>query len=442
MDIEVNKPLILFYGEVRQGKSTILNCVRWVLGGAFPSDVLTHGQQEGAIQLDFDDGYVRREFYTARDGSVKARELQFVKGGATQSNPVQKLKAFVNPFLLNQDYLRDMTEPERKRYFLEVLGCDTTGIDGKLAALEQQASNLRAKIAGYGSIDLTPQPRADTDGLQRQIAARIDEAENNRRILREQIKSLTVALTIARDAAIKAQQEAAFRKSERIRATADMQRNERMIEDYKSKIAALELDNQRIEGWLRGNPELESPVIPSGENAAIVDLESRLAAVSANTAELEKALQEACAQNVRAEFFEKELKRDQQRQADEEALHQILVAINQLRRERVSYLEGLNNKIPGLCFDAAGNLTFEDTHAGMLSTSQLMRLSAALAGMYPEGFGLDLIDRAESLGKSIFGFIEKAKREEKSILATIVGEKPAQVPEEVGVFVVENGGVK
>ena len=28
--IPLNKPLILFYGEIRQGKTTILNAVRWV----------------------------------------------------------------------------------------------------------------------------------------------------------------------------------------------------------------------------------------------------------------------------------------------------------------------------------------------------------------------------------------------------------------------------
>jgi hypothetical protein len=78
----------------------------------------------------------------------------------------------------------------------------------------------------------------------------------------------------------------------------------------------------------------------------------------------------------------------------------------------------------------------------MLSTSQILKLSHELSALYPEGFGLDLIDRGESLGKSIFDFIEKAKREDKTILATIVGERPAQTPPEVGVFVVENGKVK
>ena len=77
----------------------------------------------------------------------------------------------------------------------------------------------------------------------------------------------------------------------------------------------------------------------------------------------------------------------------------------------------------------------------MISDSQIMRLSSELSALYPEGFGLDLIDRAESLGKSIFEFVDRAKAEKKTIMATIVGERPAKVPPEIGVWVVEDGKV-
>ena len=46
------------------------------------------------------------------------------------------------------------------------------------------------------------------------------------------------------------------------------------------------------------------------------------------------------------------------------------------------------------------------------------------------------------MGKSIFALIERATAEEKTILATVVGEKPATTPDGVGVFVVEGGQVK
>ena len=53
-----------------------------------------------------------------------------------------------------------------------------------------------------------------------------------------------------------------------------------------------------------------------------------------------------------------------------------------------------------------------------------------------------IIDRAESLGKSVFLLIDRAKEEEKIILATVVGERPAEVPAEVWVWIVEKGEIK
>jgi hypothetical protein len=70
-----------------------------------------------------------------------------------------------------------------------------------------------------------------------------------------------------------------------------------------------------------------------------------------------------------------------------------------------------------------------------------MRLSSLLSARYPAGLGVELIDRAESLGKSIFEFVSRAVSEQKTILATVVGERPANAPEQVGVFVVEKGKV-
>jgi hypothetical protein len=61
--------------------------------------------------------------------------------------------------------------------------------------------------------------------------------------------------------------------------------------------------------------------------------------------------------------------------------------------------------------------------------------------LYPPGLGISLIDRGESLGKSIFGLIHRARTEDKTILTTVVGERPAVVPEHVGVFVVEGGKI-
>src|ERR1017187_2766188 len=90
--IDINKPLILFYGEIRQGKSTILNCVRWVCGGEFPDDIITHGAKEGSIELRFDGGTIGRSFYKSKEGATKARPVVFARNGKPVPSPVTEIK--------------------------------------------------------------------------------------------------------------------------------------------------------------------------------------------------------------------------------------------------------------------------------------------------------------------------------------------------------------
>jgi len=68
-------------------------------------------------------------------------------------------------------------------------------------------------------------------------------------------------------------------------------------------------------------------------------------------------------------------------------------------------------------------------------------LSQLLSAKYPEGFGLSMIDRGESLGKSVLTLWEEAREREATVLVTVVGDKPATIPDEVGAYVVENGKV-
>lgn len=80
--IPIDKPLVLFYGEIKQGKSTILNAVRWVCGGEFPSDIIRHGQKEAKIELHFVEGSISRSWYRSKDGKeTKARPVVFIRSG-------------------------------------------------------------------------------------------------------------------------------------------------------------------------------------------------------------------------------------------------------------------------------------------------------------------------------------------------------------------------
>jgi len=440
--IELNKPLIIFYGEIRQGKTTLLNAVKWVFGGAFPTDIIRKGETEASITLFLDCGTITRSFYVARDGSTKARPVIFKRNGAAVEDPVAEIKKLLNPFLLNNLYLINMPELERKKYFVSQFAVDTSGLDNEITVAEALASATRSKLKGYGEIDLTPvEPPPDITKLRQMRADIINEHDKNIALVQAQMAKLRADHQTAVDAVNTA--AAAARENNWQRAEA------------KKKVASFQTDIIRLERelatardgaasygqWLDEHPAMDLPPLPPAPDL------THLAAVlmtKADTRSVDDVILQSEADKVRYEQFLANQKRAEERAKDEAQIKATEATIRELRTKRLAKLKECSEKcgIPGLEFDEAGNFSYQGTQAGMLSTAQLMTLSSQLSALYPDGFGLDLIDRAESLGKSIFAFVDRAKAENKTILAAVVGEKPADVPEEVGVFVVEQGVVK
>jgi DNA repair ATPase RecN len=408
--ITLGQPLVLFYGQIRQGKTTILNAVRYVFGGAFPTDLLRHGEASGHIQLDFDCGYVRREFYRSDSGEIKARPVVFVQNGERVPRPVDHLKKFLNPFLLDQDHLTNKTELERKKFFAELFNTATPELDTEAGKLEQEARELRLQIKTYGDIQPVPVERVSEGELRHSLE--LVKTQNRSAVLEVERRMVEVN---KHNALVKSNKEAYGEWCHR-------------AEELRAQLSEAERTCSAAASWLDGNPVMES--VP--------------AATTVDTTALEEKISDARVTNVRAEQYEKDKGRLEQKQADERRVLEIERRLREVRDEKIARLDKISAEcgVAGLKFVDNGEFIFEDTTPGMLSTSQIMRLSSCLSSLYPDDLHLGLVDRAESLGASVFALVERAKAEDKTILATIVGEKPAVVPEDVGVFIVENGKVK
>jgi DNA repair exonuclease SbcCD ATPase subunit len=398
--ININKPLLLFYGDISQGKSSILKSFLWLCGGAFPSDIIRRGQKEASIIAEFDGGMIARSFYVNAKGETAARPITFVRDGKPVASPVNEIKRLMNPFLLDQDHLIKMNELERKRFFAELFAVDTVDLDKQIWNKANEASSLRAKISGYGIIDVAPVLKVDVGQLEDQLKF---ERKNNE----------------------EAEQKYRNAESEVKEHNATVQRGVETKASLESQIKELQSKLSTIESWLAKNPVKKMPTAP-----ALVD-----------TTSLESKLREAGAQNVRHEQYLANMKRNEEKQAEEKKLVNLEADQRKLKADKLAKLKEVNTncKVDGLKFDDDGNFSYNGCAAGMLSTSELMTLSSKLSALYPEGLGVELLDRGESLGKSIFTFVKRAEEEKISILATIVGERPANVPENIGVFVVEKG---
>lgn len=433
--IPVDKSLILFYGEVLQGKSTILNAVRWCFGGKFPEDLIRHGSEQASVEITLDNGSIKRSWYRGKNGT-EARPVTFIRDGKSVPKPAQEIEKFLNPFLLNQDHLRNMTEQGRTAYFRELFAVDTAELDTEATTLHEQAKDLRATIKGYGEIDLTPVQLVDVSALRSKLAAIRDESKAKESKWNSDCQTIRKAHEKDCDAIRSANSKAIERNLECKRGTERLVEIDGEIEKLKKAIEAYVAKRLEIEAWLKAHPLLQEIPLP-----AQPELPQQPA--TPDTSALEAEIQNGAAANVRHEQYKANLARAAKRDADKKRLAAIEAREDEIKAEKTAKLKGISATcgIPDLAFDEAGNFTFENVSGGMLSDSQIMRLSGLLSAKYPKGFGVDLLDRGESLGKSIFTLIDRAKREEKTILATVVGEAPAKTPPDVGVWVVDQGKV-
>ena len=401
--IEVNKPLILLYGEVKQGKTTHLEAIKLALGSKFSDDILRHGTDRGHVFLNFDNSSIKRKFRRDKKGNVKAEKIEFVLNGEVQKKPTEAIKQFLNPFLMDQDFFTRKSELERNRFFVELFDIDTTSIDKEIKSKEEQARDLRTVIGAYGEIDVTPIEVINTVDLLKQKQDILKQYNE------EKIKWSKESTDISNY-----NNNVRFKKRE--------------LSDLLLKIEKMKDEAVLLGLWIEENPE--KPELPIIEPPDITEIDDKIS--------------EAKAQNERYDRYKENKKRYDEKQKKREILADIEQSLRDLRQDKIKVLANVADKctVEGLKFDENANALYEDTTLGMLSMSQIMRLSSALSSLYPAGFGLELIDRGESLGKSIYGFIDKAKREEIVILATVVGEKPAKIPEDIGVWVVEKGQLK
>lgn len=417
MLIPFDKPLNLFFGEIMQGKTTILNSVRYNCGGPFPNDILRHGTDSGFIMMRFNNSSIRREFYKGKDGVTRARPIQYVVDGRLMKKPADAIKKFLNPFLLDQDFFVKKSELERNRYFLELLDIDVTDLDRELKETEEAAKTMRITVQAYGEIKLDPVEKADVAALKEERQRIVSEAEvkeDEVRSKNEEIDKYNNEISLRIDSVDSRNEEIVDIRGE--------------IEALKNRIKLLEGENTKDLAWISEHPRKDLLPIPPDPDTSSID----------------EKISDAKAQNVRYTQYLADKKRHDEKAAKEAELMELERKAREIRKEKIKRLADVsdNCKVPGLTFDEDAQAIYEGSSIGMISMSQIMRLSSALSDLYPKGFGLELLDRGESLGKSIYEYTERAKREDKTILATIVGERPAEVPEDVGVWVVSNGELK
>ena len=70
--LDLNRPLNLFFGDIRQGKTTLaISSIKLLFGGKFDNDIIRHGEKKAFVELEFDNGSISRTFRLNKNNEVK-----------------------------------------------------------------------------------------------------------------------------------------------------------------------------------------------------------------------------------------------------------------------------------------------------------------------------------------------------------------------------------
>ena len=398
IDVDFKKSMYVFYGGVRQGKTSILNSFRWACGGKYPKDILKHGTEDGFIHLFLEDGSsVRREFYLSKTSGVKDRPVQYIKDMSIQSKPVEKLQALFNPFQLNQNHFTDMSALDKKRFLIDLFKVDTAKETKELKEIKTKGLDLNKSVNALTFKEEVKAVAVDVDDLNKQLSG--IETFNEQQ---EDLNEILVDLKI------------------------DESEIENDIHNLKKDLETKEKSLLLILKNIKGAKKPKKPKPSKTIEEKISDAKL----INYKASQYAEALQHNKDQKTKETNLKKKVSEARAEYKSKE-------------KEIASKLQDINKShgIKGLVFQESGDFTYDGTSAEMLSTSQNAKLSSQLQSKYPGTISVELVDQGESWGTTIMDLIAKAKKENKVILTTVVGEKPAKTSKDVGVYVVKNGTI-
>jgi len=405
--IKIDKALTLFLGEIKQGKTTILDAFMLCCGGNTPTDLLTHGTDDGYIKITLSPvGYIKRSFFRDKNGNTAAKpKIEYVDiNGEIVTQPAVALKKLLNPFLLDQNFFINMTSLKKKQYFSDLFNTgDVDSMKSRINALHEKAQTLRKTISIYGDDPIAIVEKPHTDELKAQLEekTKLIKAEN------EKIKEKNAVIL----------EKNLKHKRSLIRIT-----------DIDAEISTLLADKATLIDYCSKNPLEElTPDIDTSEIEA-----------------LKQEIADSRVQDEKYKQYQDLLKKEKEKNDHLKELSDITSDEYKLKNENLKRLAEISETcgVKGLKFNDDGDAIYEDTAMDLLSKSQEMQLSSKLQALYPNEFGLELIDGAESLGTSVYEIIDTAIAEKKTVLATIVSDKIAVSDDRIGVWIVEDGVVE
>lgn len=419
--------LMILYGERRQGKTTVLNCIKWLAGGQIPKELIKEGQEEAFIEMHVENGIIRREFYVNKAGEFSNRPIQASINNRKLSQ--KDVTLLFNPFQLDQNFFISKNHADRKSFLLEIFGANTSVQDLKIKTIADESTVLRGEIKAFGEIDTVEVKESNLAALR-----------SRETTIRTSLNTKVLESRKTNEASISQYNEAISEYSTSVHNW-EREQSEKEVKINTccfplETLMELGYTGREVSEWIESFPK------PLKEHSFIKPIQKELISEMPNQSELE-AIQEkisnAKVENLQFEQYESRVKKQAVKDEMSKTLAAKQITLKSVKEEKGKLLQTISGKIEGLEFDENGDYRFLGTHASMMSDSEEMELSALLSSLYPQGLDLIIMDRGESMGREIVELIHEAEKTKSNILVTVVGKYPSDIDKKIGVFEVTNG---
>lgn len=430
------KGLTAIKGKNKQGKSTVIDTVEWLLRGGKVLDRSAKNPEREKAEAELELGPYRIK----RTMSEKSTALSVrnVTTNEVEKGEVQNfLDTFINELTFNPRALADLTRVEKYKFCMKLYNIDFTEIDKQMAALETDRLLSGRELKKYGEIEpVEPVERVNVQSLltQKKEIEIKNLALRNRFDFEKQKELETIS-------SFNKEQQAKVREIERI--VSAINRKSHDEETLLQEIAELEkrLETKRIaaanlsEEILELTKQQKSLPKPEPEKPLTVVLPEP---AYLSTEEVDAEIQNAVAVNQKAELYESYLRKKDEK-ADKEIEYNALDdKIKSLREKKYEILRGIDTKVEGLTI-GEDDIYYNGIGSENWSDSERLRITSELCVAMMPHLRAIFIDGAEEMdSESLQELNAWAMAHDIQVICTMVADAPDDEPAS-NCFFIHNG---
>ena len=361
--------LTVIGGNNGQGKTSVLDSISYLLGGEKyrPTNIKHEGgTSDPALRVTLSNGLI-----VERKGKASALKVTDPSGNKSGQT---LLNAFVHGFALDLPRFLNSTEKQKCETLLQVIG-----VGDQIAELDAQEARIYEERRVQGRI--AEQKRKYADGLPEYANAP------------DEVKPVSVLVAQQQEIADQNRANERFReKGGELQRIAETRRRE--VADCRDEI-------ERIKAKLKeAEQELESAVDRSALAHTAIEKHAEESAklIDKPTDEIQRQIDGIEELNAKARANIEKAKANKEAFAEEEKHAELERDIEKVRNDRTKLLEGAKLPLPGLSVDG-GAITYDGKHWDCMSSSEQMKVGAAIAAELNPKCGFVLLDRLETMDR-------------------------------------------